>query len=130
MTDTTLRRRIAGRAVRPYAFAVSLATWVVAVAILTDQAVGALLDDWPGEVLGVIAIGVVGMLWGGWWARSDVWMTRGLLWSSGVWAGVGTVLSVEGGSWVSASLAWCWAVASAGAWLLEHEDVERGRRVR
>lgn len=127
MTDTQLRRRIAGRAIRPYALAVSLATAVIAVAVLADQAVGRLLDDRPGTIVGLMAIATVVMLWWGWWTRSDRWMARGLLWSSGVWAGVATVLTVEGGAWVSACLAACWCLASGGAWLLEHEDV-RGRR--
>ena len=127
MTETTLRRRIAGRAIRPYALAVSLATAVIAVAVLTDQAVGKLLDAWPGTIVGLMAVATVLMLWVGWWARDDRLMARGLLWSSGVWAGVATVLTVEGGAWVSACLAACWCLASGGAWLLEHEDV-RGRR--
>jgi len=130
MTDTTLRRRVAGRAIRPCALAVSLATAVIAYATAGNIAVGELLDDWPGHIISIMAIIAVVMLWGGWWGRSDTWMTRGLLWSAGVWAGVGTVLTIETGAWVSAALAWCWCVASGGAWLLEHEDVKRRRGVR
>lgn len=125
MSSTQLRRFILGRAVRPYAFAVSMATAVVSWAVLTDQAVGRRLDEWPGHLIGVMGIITVVLLWYGWWARSDVWMTRGLLWSTGVWAGVGTVLSIEGGAVVSGLLAWCWVVASAGAWLLEVDEFRR-----
>ena len=126
MTGGELGRRVVGRRVQPYAFAVSLATAVVSAAVLVDAAVGLLLDTWPGELLGVLGVGTVVCLWWGWWAQSEVWLRRGLLWSAGVWSGVGLVLAVEGGAWVSALLAWCWAVASAGAWLLE-VDVGPGR---
>lgn len=125
MTTTQFRRTLLNRAVRPYAFAVSLATAVVSYGILTDQAVGRQLDEWPGHLIGVMGLVTVVMLWYGWWARSDTWMTRGLLWSTGVWAGVGTVLSIEGGAWVSGLLAWCWVIASGGAWLLEVDDARR-----
>lgn len=126
MTGTELRRRIAGRAVRPYALAVSLATLVIAAATVTNVAVGKLLDGLPGNLIAAMAVATVAALWWGWWARSDRWMTHGLLWSAGVWAAVGTVLTWEGGAWVSAALAWCWVIASAGAWLLEADD-GRGR---
>ena len=43
-----------------------------------------------------------------------------------VWAGVGTILAWEGGAPVSTALAWCWVIASGGAWLLEVADI-RGR---
>lgn len=123
MTDTQLRRGLAGRTVRPYAFAVSLATLVIAYATVANVAVGDLLDGPPGDIIGAAAIATVAALWWGWWARSDRWMIRGLLWSTGVWTGVGVVLSAEGGAWVSALLAWCWVIASGGAWLLEKDDM-------
>ncbi len=45
----TLPHRVVGRAVRPYAFAVSLATSVSVWSVATDRAVGELLDGLPGE---------------------------------------------------------------------------------
>ena len=54
MTTTdgrTLPWRVVGRAVRPYAFAVSLATSVSVWSVATDRAVGALLDGLPGAVI-------------------------------------------------------------------------------
>lgn len=116
---TALARRLAGRAVRPYALAVSLATAVIAYAVATDVAVGVLLDRWPGHIIGVMAAATVVMLWGGWWGRSEAWLRRGLFWSAGVWAGVAMVLTIDGAAPVSAALAWCWMIASGGAWLLE-----------
>lgn len=126
MTSTELRRRVTGRAVRPYALAVSLATAVIGYATLANIAVGKQLDGLPGDIIAAAAWAAVAALWWGWWSRSDRWMARGLLWSAAVWAAVGTVLTFEGGAWVSAALAWCWTLASGGAWLLERDD-PRGR---
>lgn len=126
MTETHLPWRIFGRVWRPYALAVSFSVATIAIAVLTRSAVGVYLDQWPGQIVGVMAVVTVGMLWWGWWARSDRWMAHGLLWSAGVWAGVGTILAWEGSAPVSTALAWCWVLASGGAWLLEVADT-RGR---
>lgn len=126
MTETHLPWRILGRAWRPYALAVSLSVAVIAAAVFTRSAVGVYLDQWPGQVIGVMGVATVVLLWWGWWARSDFAMRLGLLWSTGVWTGVGTTLAYEGGAPVSTALAWCWVVASGGAWLLEAAD-RRGR---
>lgn len=123
--STFLRSRILGRVIRPYALTVSLATAVVTWAILTDRAVGKQLDYWPGHLIGVMGVITVLLLWGGWWSRNEGWMMHGLLLSTGVWAGVGTVLALEGAGIVSGLLAWCWVIASGGAWLLEVDEARR-----
>lgn len=124
MTSTHLPWRIFGRLIRPYAFAVSLATIVVIWSMVTDSAVGQLLDEAPGHVVGTAAALSVGLLVAGWWARSDKLMRAGLIQTTGVWASVGTVLALDIGAQPSMWLAWCWAVASGGAWLLETSDVD------
>lgn len=58
----TLPWRMLGRAVRPYAFAVSLATSVSAWSVSTDRAVGQLLDGWPGARINGLGLG-----WGANW---------------------------------------------------------------
>ena len=124
----TLPWRMLGRAVRPYALAVSLATSVSIWSVSTDRAVGQLLDGWPGAVIALYGVIAVGLLWAGFWARRDGWMRTGLLASAGYWAAVGSVVIIEPGvALISAWLAWCWVVASGGAWLLEEIDVRRRR---
>ena len=122
MTDTQLRHRIAGRAVRPYALAVSLATLGILWATVANIAVGDLLDGAPGDAIAAASAATVAALWWGWWSRADRWMRRGLLWSTYVWSAVGIVTLMDG-AWVSAWLAWCWVLASGGAWLLERDDM-------
>lgn len=116
--------RIFGRIVKPYAFAVAFATAVVSWAVIAGVAVGALLDDWPGHIVGVVGWAAVVMLWAAWWSQSDRWMQRGLLATVFVWASVWAILLVDG-AYVSAWLSFAWAIASAGAWILEALDRER-----
>ena len=124
----TLPWRVVGRAVRPYAFAVSLATSVSVWSVATDRAVGALLDGLPGAVIAAYGVIAVALLWLGFWARRDHWMRWGLLASAGYWAAVGTVIILEPGvALVSGWLALCWMLASGGAWALEKIDARRRR---
>lgn len=122
----TLPWRILRRQVRPYAFAVSLATTVSIWSVSTDRAVGQLLDGLPGAVIASYGVIAALLLWAGFWARRDGWMRAGLLASAGYWAAVGAVIMLEPGvSLVSGWLALCWVVASGGAWLLEQVDRRR-----
>lgn len=124
----TLPWRVVGRAVKPYAFAVSLATSVSVWSVATDRAVGELLDGLPGAVIAAYGVIAVALLWLGFWGRRDGWMRGGLLASAGYWASVGAVVIIEPGiSLVSGWLALCWMVASGGAWLLEKVDVRQRR---
>ncbi len=123
MTDTDLPWRLFGRLIRPYALAVSLATLVIVWSIATEAAVGQLLNGPPGRIVAAAAAAAVALLWAGWLARSDASMRWGLFWTTGVWAAVWMVLSLDiGFGSVSAMLAGCWAIASGGAWLLEATD--------
>lgn len=125
----TLPWRVLDRAVRPYSLAVSLATAVITVSILTDSAVGVFLDGLSGHIIGAAAATTTALLWIGWWRRNTACMTQGLLLSSAVWTAIAVALTLDHYSWTSAALAYCWALASAGSWLLEVND-PGGRSVR
>ena len=122
----TLPWRIAHRAVKPYALAVSFSTAVVSWAILSGQAIGQLLDTFPGQTVGVVGFAAVMLLWAGWWAQRDDWMGHGLLLTVGVWAAVWAIIMLDT-EWsnISGWLAFAWVIASGGAWTLEVTDQER-----
>ena len=119
----TLPWRIFRRTVRPYAFAVSFATFVVSWAILAGVAVGQLLDTFHGQSVGAAGFAAVLLLWAGWWGQRDDWMAHGLLLTVGVWSSVWAIVLLDT-EWsnVSGWLAFAWALASGGAWLLEVSD--------
>lgn len=122
----TLPWRIFRRTVKPYALAVSISTFVVSYAILAGAAIGHLLKEFPGQLIGVAGFAAVMLLWVGWWGQRDDWMTHGLLVTVGVWAGVWAVILYDT-EWnnVSGWLAFAWSVASGGAWMLEVFDREQ-----
>lgn len=121
MTSTELPWQVRGRKIRPYAFAVSLASAVVAYAILVrhDDA-GSHLESGSGVIVGWAALAAVLLLWWGWWTQSDRAMRAGLLLTAGVFAARAAIVWLDqgtvGAAWLL-SVAWC--VASGGAWLLE-----------
>lgn len=121
MTSTELPWQARGRKIRPYALAVSLASAVVAWAILVrhDDA-GSHLESGSGVLVGWAAAAAVLLLWWGWWAQSDRTMRAGLLLTAGVFAARAAIVWLDqgtvGAAWLL-SVAWC--VASGGAWLLE-----------
>ena len=121
MTSTELPWTVLGRKVRPYALAVSLASLIVAWAILVrhDDA-GSHLESEPGVLVGWAALAACLLLWHGWWAQSDRTMRAGLLITAGVFAARAAIVWLDqgtvGAAWLL-SVAWC--VASGGAWLLE-----------
>ena len=118
--------RVFDRVIRPFSLAVSLATLVVTVSILLGAQVGESLDTGlPQMLIGVAGGATTVLLWWGWWGRSLPAMNQGLLMSAGVWAAVGAEILLEGESWPSGLIALCWALASAGAWLLEVNDSRR-----
>lgn len=115
---TFLRRQI-----KPFSLAVSLATYVIFLATVLEAGVGGVyLDQGIGKVIAVAAAFATVLLWTGWWAQAKGLMDHGLLLASAVWSGVATVVLVEGSSWVFGLIAACWAIGSAGAWLLEVND--------
>ena len=121
MTSTELPWTVLGRKVRPYALAVSLASLIVAWAILVrhDDA-GSHLESEPGVLVGWAAFAACLLLWHGWWAQSDRTMRAGLLITAGVFAARAAIVFMEGGAGtIAALLSVAWCVASGGAWLLE-----------
>lgn len=113
------------RAVQPYAFAISLYTGMLAYFILTDQAIGLLLDGPLGHVIGGAAAATTVLLWWGWWCQRPEWMQHGLLLSAATIASVsGTLFAEQGIGSPSAWLAVPLVIASASAWLLEVNDKE------
>ena len=119
----TLPWRAFDRAIRPFSFAISLATFVLTLGIATGTTVGVSLDSGLGGIVVVVASFVTtALLWWGWWAKSTSLMTHGLLLAAAVWAAAGYVILLEGVSWVSGLVALCWSVAAAGSWLLEVND--------
>ena len=128
MASTELPWQVWGRKIRPYAFAVSMASAVVAYAILVrhdailvrhDDA-GSHLESGSCLIVGWTALAAVLLLWWGWWAQSDRAMRGGLLITAGVFAARAAIVWLDqgtvGAAWLL-SVAWC--VASGGAWLLE-----------
>ena len=104
----TLPWRVFDRVIRPFSFAVSLATFVLTLGIATDNTVGASLDSGLGGVVIVAAsFTTTALLWWGWWAKSTSLMAHGLLLAAAVWAAAGYVILLEGASWVSKCLALC-----------------------
>ncbi len=119
----TLPWRVFDRAIRPFSFAVSLATFVLTLGIATDNTVGVSLDSGLGGVVIVAASSTTtALLWWGWWVKSTSLMAHGLLLAAAVWAAAGYVTLLEGASWVSGCVALCWGVGAAGSWLLEVND--------
>ena len=121
MTSTELPWTVLGRKVRPYALAVSLASAVVAYAILVrhDDA-GSHLESGSCLIVGWTALAAVLLLWWGWWAQSGRTMRAGLLITAGVFAARAAIVFMEGGTGtIAALLSVVWCVASGGAWLLE-----------
>ena len=121
MTSTELPWQVLGRKIRPYALAVSLASAVVAWAILVKHNdAGSHLESGSGVLVGWAAAAAVLLLWWGWWAQSDRTMRAGLLLTAGVFAARAAIVWLDqgtvGAAWLL-SVAWC--VASGGAWLLE-----------
>lgn len=115
------------RGFRPYVFGVSIATAVIAWACLTGIAVGKLLDGAAGVIVGLAAVATVGVLCAGWAWQRNTWMLHGLLWSTGVWAAVATILAVDvGATNVNTLLAACFVVMSGGAWREERRALRGG----
>ena len=130
MTLTELPWLFMGRRIRPYAFAVSLASASVAWILLTGRSSYTSLDaSVAGELVGWAALVAAILLWVGFWKGSDLLMEHGLAITAGVFAARFIFIGLHD-SWViqPALLSFCWCVASAGAYLLERTS--GARRVR
>lgn len=122
MADTNLPWLFLGRKIRPYALAVSLACLVITFGLLVRQDdTGDVLDGTlTGYVIGAVALTSSVLLWLGFWIKSDSLMRHGLLLSAGFFMGRWLFLSLDTSFFkTNAMLSFCWAIASAGAYLLE-----------
>lgn len=124
MGNTELPWLYRGRHIRPYAFAVSLASATLFGLIASGETVWGDGNAWDGAVLTLAAASVL-LLWLGFWKPSTALMQHGLMLSAVVFAVRGTYIGLVGGSWLTAMLSYCWTVASGGAWLLERTTGER-----
>ena len=97
--------------------------------MLRGVAIGQLLDEWPGQLVGAAGFAAVILLWAGWWAQRDDWMGHGLLVTVGVWASVWAIVLLDT-EWsnVSGWLAFAWALASAGRGFWRSATRGRGER--
>lgn len=118
------------RPIRPFHFAVMLATSTIAVLLWIPSET---IDGWEGpgsHVLAVAATNSALLLFVGWWFRNEWAAEWGLLLAVGVWvARAFYVLSTGGESgvivpWASATLSIAWAIGAGGAYLLERYDHE------
>lgn len=126
MTTTdgrTLPRRIAHRAVKPLSFWASIYTLVLSIAILSDRAIGQLLDGPIGDGIGLASAAATVLLWVGWWGQRHRVMCHGLLLAAAVIsATAATVFAEYGAGSVAAWLSVPVAGLCASAWLLEVSD--------
>lgn len=119
MTRTELPWLIAGRLVRPYALAVSLACATLGALIVTGQSRYG--TGYWSHTVALLSFTAAALLWAGWWHSGhlgNALMRHGLLLSAGVFAARGTFMILSGEPIAGAFVA-CWAVASGGAYLLE-----------
>jgi hypothetical protein len=112
---------IAGRRIRPFSFALMLATLAVGVQFhIQDNAPGEQLHQ---NIMAVLSMLGVGLLFSGWAALKDTLHDYGLLIVSGVWM-ARTALYVMQGDWeeIGLYLSGCWVIAAVGAWFIERYD--------
>jgi hypothetical protein len=105
--------------------AVSLSTLVISFSLLISR-VGQGVSEVDGgrtvagQIVGVLGVVSTLALWGGFWRRSDLWMQIGLLLTSGAWFARAVFIVLDQGWTESVFLSLCWALASVGAFTLEH----------
>lgn len=117
-----------GRQVKPFSLALSLACLTIGWLILGDRTTpSAITGSLWADVIAVVALLACALLWVGFWVRSDLLMRHGLLLAAGAWmARAAAVAVLDGPLTQTASLSACWALAAAGAWLLESAWSRRG----
>ena len=119
MTDTNLPWSLFNRKLRPFSFAVMLSVTVITWNVITESAVGQLLDGAAGHIVAAVGVLSALLLLGGYVFRNDRVMANGLLFATGVWTTATVVLALDIGAAPATQLAGCWVVACAGSWLLE-----------
>lgn len=128
---TVLPWLLLGRHVRPYALAVSVASFLLGVNILTGSTVWGNSGDPWSLLVAVAGFLACAMLWIGYWASHPTWLAHGLLVSAAAFAARGAYIGLVGGNWITAALSLSWTLASGGAYLLEATWANRdddGRR--
>jgi uncharacterized membrane protein YhaH (DUF805 family) len=112
---------IFGRRIRPFSFALMLATLAVGVQFfIQDGAPGDRLHQYFMSALSLVG---VALLFSGWALLTDPLHDWGLLIVSGVWMGR-TALYVMEDDWeqIGLYLSACWVIAAVGAWFIERYD--------
>jgi hypothetical protein len=122
-----LRTPFLGRTVRPFHFAVTISTGVIAASNLTRETV-TFLGHIPSNLIGGFALVAATLLTLGWWFRNDWAAEWGLLIATGVWATRAAYIGLTNesmyvfGTTASVVLSLAWAVGAGGAYLLERAD--------
>ena len=117
MARTELPWMVAGRLVRPYALAVSLAALFQGLLIMTGSTTYG-TSEWA-SIIAFSAFASTALLWVGWWAESTDLMQHGLLLSAGCFAARAAYVLLDSQAWMAAGFLACWSIASGGAFLLE-----------
>ena len=120
MARTELPWLLLGRKVRPFSFALSVATFILGAVILGGGSVWGGADPWS-LMVAVLAWVATGLLWAGFWVPSSVLMQHGLMLAAMVFAARGAYIGMQPGvsTWWTAALSWSWTLAAGGSWLLE-----------
>jgi hypothetical protein len=115
-----LRTPFLGRPVRPFHFAVFIAT--AALAATNIDGVGTILTGPASHIVGVVASLAAALLLVGWVTEADRPAEWGLLLAAGVWVSRATFATLVGAGWFAVALSSAWAVGAGGAYLLERAD--------
>ena len=115
-----LKTPFIGRPVRPFHFAVFIATGAVAVTNIDGE--GTLLFGYASHTVGGLAGVAAVLLLAGWVTQRDRLAEWGLLLAAGMWASRAVFAALSGTGWFAVTLSVAWLVGSAGAYLLERYD--------
>lgn len=125
MGRTELPWLLWGRHVRPYALAASVGTAVLCALLVTGTSVWTHKARWDGYTLSMAVVAALStvLLWAGFWRSSAALMQHGLMLTTFLFTIRGAYIAIAGGftlsAWLTAGISFSWALASAGAWLLE-----------
>ena len=127
MTRAELKTlRFMARPIKPLALALTIATFVLFVGYDLTNA-DSLGGSPAGDFVGLVGLASALVLTVGWWRRSQTLAELGLLLASGVWITRAATLALEGfPDPIAFFLSSAWAIAAAGAYLLEAQDGNGG----
>lgn len=111
-----------GRPIKPLALAIALSMATIFWFNIVEQT-GILVPTVAGNIVGYCAGASAVLLFGGWWAKSQVLAETGMLIASGVWISRAVFIGMLE-EWYSYSFFFsvAWAMASVGSYLLESFD--------